>query len=213
MCFNETVSWTTLFIGSATCAFTLLKFKDMKLDSVYSKLIWYWQFTLLMQLAEALVYRSKDTDHHQVFVNLAMWLNVAQPVVGTALFFPHMNNAGRILSATITGIYTSYIILHASRFKKDVFRDNCSNIGLVWFEDRMLTTLYFLSSLVFQLCITDQNVRFISLGIFIASFSITHFMYPCSYGGVWCWSVVAAPLIAYAIVMMNKGGRLGVRRR
>ena len=165
MCFNEPTSWTTFFIGSVTCGFTLMKFREMQLDSDYSSLVWYWQFTLLMQLAEALLYRWKNTQHQKAFVELAMWLNISQPLIGTALFFPTMSNNNRILSATITGIYVVYCAFTAYKFNKDVFRKNCSNIGLVWWEDKFATILYFLSSFVFQLCISNRDVRYMSLGI------------------------------------------------
>lgn len=200
MCWNEPVSWTTLLLGAATCLFARVRFREMQLDAQYSKLTWYWQFCLLMQLAEALVHRFKATAHERACVELALWINVAQPVIGAALFVPEMQRDRRALCATVLGAYVVYVARNASRFDRRVFRKGCPNLKLAWWEDAPATLLYFAASFVFQGCIQHADVRLLSLSIFVGSFVVTHLVYPCSYGGIWCWSVVLAPLIACAVV-------------
>ena len=197
MCWDEKTSWTTLAIGTTlnTLCIADLLHRNAYLESL---MIVYWQFGLLMQIPEALIWRSDGQNKSAI--HLAFWLNVSQPIFGYLTLLPFMSTRSRILTSAIVSVYVGYIVSQLSKFDTNVMNNSCPHLSLVWWKNERATVLYFLTSIAVMMAIPSPFLRNLMLALFLISYGVTQALYPCSYGSMWCWSVAAAGVLTYAFV-------------
>lgn len=188
MCFNEPMSWSTLVLGSLVNAALLRKLPQ---DSPVRAAVINWQFGLMMQLGEAMVYRTGSKSA----VELAFWLNVLQPVAAYVGFMPHMHNPE--LVGVLVVAYVALLVWKSNKVSKQVFLPDCSHISLTWWRDRNMLAGYFVTMIAVLYNIRDDRVRHTCLAIFWGTLVVTHYLYPCSFGSMWCWSIASAGLVTY----------------
>ena len=197
MCWDERTSWTTLAVGTTLNSLLIadLLRRNAYLESI---LILNWQFGLLMQIPEALIWRSNG--HNESAIRLAFWLNILQPVFSFVTLFPFMSKRSRMFASAIVGIYLGYVVIKLNAFDTNFINDSCPHVSLVWWNDKRALLLYFVTSVAIMMTIPSPFLRNLMLALFFTSFAITQTLYPCSYGSMWCWSIAVAGVLTYAFV-------------
>jgi hypothetical protein len=208
MCWSEQTSWLTLVMGTAINIAVTIDLIRRKSGALVVAIISFWQFGLLMQLPEALIWCSKGQSEGAI--QLAFWLNVLQPVYAYAVLFGFLSGRGKIIVGAVVAAYTVYVLARRNRFKTNVFSSaSCPHISLVWWRDRVATALYFAASIAALFAIPDPLLRSTTLAIWAGSFALTQWIYPCSYGSLWCGSIVIASTITYVVVRQSGGDDFG----
>ena len=198
MCWSERTSWTTLVVGTVVNVCVAVDLARRGHGALPIVLVSFWQFGLLMQWPEALIWRSKGKS--KPAVELAFWLNVLQPVYGYVALLAFMTPAHRRAVGAVVAAYVLYVLARRARFPTNVMTRGCPHLSLEWWKDRTATALYFVASLAVLLAIPSPLLRNTTLAIWVASFLLTQWLYPCSYGSMWCWSIVVAGAVTYAVL-------------
>ena len=203
MCWDDRTSWTTLAVGTVVnvCVGTVvnvcvgLDLARRPQGALAVAVLSYWQFGLLMQWPEALIWRSKGSSS-QPAVALAFWLNVLQPVYGYAALLAFMTPAHRRVVGAIVAAYVLYVLARRARLPTNVMARGGPHLSLEWWKNRTATALYFVASLAVLLAIPSPLLRHTTLAIWAANLLLTQWLYPCSYGSMWCWFIVGAATYA-----------------
>jgi len=229
MCINEPVSWITLALGTLfSILFSLFLWKTVKEWRVAILMVWAWQYGLLMQLPEAMVWRTQGSAGWQV---LAYVLNATQP--HATLFFSaaamrvtrdtydvitklsrRATDSGLIKVVTVLRVllpmsaltlYTVYLGFHTPKCDFAMLVPACENLVLSWWEGCLGVEggcLFLGAILVTFLCMLPMGW---ALGLSMY-FMITHLIsftyYKCSWGSMWCWLVVFANFFIVAMALV-----------
>lgn len=192
MCWSATTSLVTLVVG------TLFNFGSYALlrqtQSPTSLLVWSWQYALLMQIPEGIVWLQLDAGHSDISAasRLAMVLNITQPLA-------------LLLGIRFGGLYREFryayvaLLLYAvvlvtqfdevwSRSASIAPNENCPHLSLrYWDVSRGI--VYLVSSL---LVVSEARPVFwalVNAALFSLTFLLAIVVYPCGIGSVWCWFV------------------------
>ena len=198
MCWDEQTSWTTLFIGTVVNLYILWDLFQRKDNGLEIAIMTYWQFALLMQLPEALIWRSEGTDKSAI--QLAFWLNVLQPVYVYVVTFAFMSPQNRLLTSVFIAVYLGYILFNLKSLSMNVLKKGCPHLSFSWWEDAIATILYFVTTVVVLLALPSPLLRYTTLALFGGSYLLTTWLYPCSYGSMWCWSIAFAGILTYVMI-------------
>lgn len=201
MCWSEQTSWLTFAMGTAINLAVAIDLIRRKSGALAVAIISYWQFGLLMQLPEALIWRSKGQSESAI--QLAFWLNVLQPVYA-AVLFAFLGGRGQVIVGAVVAAYAAYVLARLNHLNMNVTSSACPHISLAWWRDGVATALYFAASITALLAIPDPLLRSTTLAIWAVSFALTQWIYPCSYGSMWCWSVVFAGAITYVVLRVSR---------
>lgn len=199
MCWSATTSFTTLVIG------TLLNLGSYRLlaqwESPTALLVWSWQYALLMQIPEGIVWLQLDQDEDiSAMSRLAMVLNVTQPV---ALLLGI--RFGKLYRGEFRYAYVAlfmYALLMITEFdqvwthSKSIAPENeCRHLDLrYWNTPRAF--LYVAASLFIISEARPVVWAYANASIFAVSLLLALVIYPCGVGSVWCWFIfVSGPLL------------------
>ena len=192
MCFDERTSWLTLVIG------TIVNLISLKVSNknITKLLILYWQFTLLMQLPEALLWRSNGKSK---FANrLALFLNILQPVVLFLLLYNYGSKMNKKLAILLITVWVIYLFLYVNLKRKATLDKDC--IQLSWWKYDLSGFLYIIISvlLLFLLLNKKKNYMILTLILFLGTLLIDMIIYNkncLSYGSRWCWLISSCGFI------------------
>lgn len=201
MCWNEPVSWTTFFIGTFFNIFNICYFKNKTLTAVSILLEW----LLLMQLFEALIWRSQNSTEksqlNKIATNGAMIANLTQPIILAFLFIAISDNQiNKYFAIAVIMIYICYILYclnQTSNYNSiDVkSQKDCVHIDLKWWKNISggvyVATLFVLIFLL----IRPLKFAFLVGGYIALSLIISLMFYSCSVGSMWCWFTAFAPIV------------------
>lgn len=192
MCWSETTSIVTFVLGSVLniFAYMYLTYKN----SPSKIFVFYWQFTLLMQLPEAIVWNhiNSGTDISGPS-RIAMILNIFQPI---ALLLCVTTGFDNSLSAVFM-----YSLLIVSDFQElwiegsDISpKKGCRHLNLgYWNLSR--TLLYVFSSMICFMSFGNRFWGWLNMLIFLTTLIVSVLIYNCGGGSMWCWMISFSGLI------------------
>lgn len=192
MCWSEATSIVTFLLGSIinVFAYTYLTYKK----SPSNILVFYWQFTLLMQIPEAITwnYINNDIDVYGPS-RIAMILNVFQPI---ALFLCVINGINNAFSAIFM-----YLLLILSDYQElwaegsDISpQKGCEHLNLgYWNLSRSL--LYVFSSMICFVSFENKFWGWFNMFIFLSTLVVSVLIYNCGGGSMWCWMISMSGLV------------------
>ena len=199
MCWSATASFVTLGIGTLfnTASYAALR----SWGSPTSLLVWSWQYALLMQIPEGIVWLQIDAGRRDLSLwsRVAMLLNITQPfalLIGI--------RAGGMYSEFRHAYAVMLLYVVAMVSQLDVIwplsatiapSEGCAHLDLrYWNTSRGL--IYVTTSL---LVISEARPVFwavVNASIFTVSLLLAIVVYPCGVGSVWCWFIfVAGPVL------------------
>jgi len=199
MCWSATTSLVTFVVGTLLNlgSYALLR----RTQSPTSLLVWSWQYALLMQIPEGIVWLQLDAGHDDISAasRLAMVLNITQPIA-------------LLLGIRFGGLYREfryayvalllYAVVLATQFDEVWSKsasiapnEDCPHLSLrYWDVSRGI--VYLVSSL---LVVSEARPVFwasVNAALFSLTFLLAIVVYPCGIGSVWCWFVfVTGPIL------------------
>ena len=186
MCWSETTSIVTFVLGSVSniFAYIYLTYKN----SPSKIFVFYWQFTLLMQIPEAVVWNYINNGFDISGPSrIAMILNIFQPI---ALLLCVISGLDNPLSAV-----SMYLLLIVSDFQElwiegsDISpKKDCKHLDLgYWNLSR--TLLYVFSSMICFMSFGDKFWGWLNMFIFLTTLIVSVLIYNCGGGSMWCWMI------------------------
>eukprot|EP01063_Lacrimia_lanifica_P024265 TRINITY_DN32206_c0_g1_i1.p1 TRINITY_DN32206_c0_g1~~TRINITY_DN32206_c0_g1_i1.p1 ORF type:complete len:304 (+),score=30.75 TRINITY_DN32206_c0_g1_i1:97-1008(+) len=239
MCFTEELSWTTLAVGTTLNLIVAgVLYRWVHEWRVGCILVAAWQFGLLMQLPEAMVWRTNGNGDWE---KTAFALNVLQPHAWVAtgcgiLYYTHDADSscglGPLVMERLSGCPTLCRVLGVLRWLIPVsvliaytaavgeaiprceFRmTGCDELTLSWWADCLSGPplfLYFAASITASTMMPPGWAAVI-LTVWVATLIVSAELYECGSGSMWCWMISWAN--AVTLVMAFVFQRLGYPRR
>ena len=203
MCFNEYVSLSTFVIGTI---FNVLLITIIKTKEAYT-LALIWQWVLLMQLFEALIWinkkkKKKNNTIKDIGTSGAYIANILQPLVIylSILLLTNQNTYYNVILGILVAVYIGYLIMKQITVisKKDITVDNgdsCNHLYYKWWDD--INPLYYIILIVLLMAFAKPHKIFIPQIIYILLIllvvSVTKLK--CSIASTWCFLAAFAPLL------------------
>lgn len=199
MCWSATSSLVTLAVGTLLNigSYALLR----KWKSPTSLLVWSWQYALLMQIPEAIVWLQLEANHSDVSVasRLAMGLNITQPFA--LLLGIRFGGLYREFRYAYVALFL-YVVVLATEFDEVWSRsasiapnEDCPHLSLRYW-DTTRGIVYLVSSLLVVSEARPVSWAVVNAMLFSTTFLLAIAIYPCGIGSVWCWFVfVTGPIL------------------
>ena len=201
MCWSATTSILTLCIGTLLNIGSYLLLRSW--NSPTALLVWSWQYALLMQIPEAIVWIQLDYGGDVSMASrVAMVLNITQPLA-------------LLVGIRFSGLYREFRYAYAVMLlygvailsQMDVIwplsesiapEEGCAHLDLrYWNTSRGL--VYVTTSL---LVVSEARPVFwalVNACIFTITLLLAIVVYPCGVGSVWCWFIfVSGPILVVA---------------
>ena len=219
MCFSETTSWVTLAVGTicnvVSICYLLGQTKKDSRALIPMLFVVLWQFSLLMQLPDALAWRNIKRDRSTTSSGrLAYILNVTQPLiawVAAMVIVWKMGSSPITLYPATFAMVVYCILLLISLIRGENSYDveptakGCSTLTYRWWPRTSTLVFYWLVIILAVLAIPSLKWAALEISIFIISFVIGLVLANfCSSGSMWCWTVASAgaiTTIAYLLGM------------
>jgi hypothetical protein len=203
MCWNKEVSFATLAIGTA---FNILLVTSTTHPSVLV-VAGIWQFVLFMQLFEGLSWVSKETKSSTLSdfsTKCAFVFNVLQPVVA-ALLVLSITESTRVKYALslLSAVYLVVLLysVASTSFAAPMYSnsDTCRHLQLYWWGQFSIWVFIFYMILFGCAClsIAPPHLGRVQYAYIVATLLLSLWLYPCTYGSIWCWFAAFAPLVMY----------------
>ena len=199
MCWSATTSFVTLGVGTLlnVVSYTLLR----HWNSPAALLVWWWQYGLLMQIPEGIVWLQLDDGQKDIRAasRVALALHLTQPVA-------------LLLSIRVGDLYCEFRYSYAVLFMYAVAlatnademwarsasiapEEDCAHLSLRYW-DVPLGTTYVVTSL---LVVSEARPVFwalVNAGALLVTITLAIALYPCGVGSLWCWFIFAVgPLL------------------
>lgn len=196
MCWSESVSFATFAVGTLFNLTTYAYLRRVQSRTLLT--LWYWEYTLLMQIPEGIVWnRISENGDTAAPSRAAMLLNVTQPIALTVILtFADPKRARAAQTACLM-----YTLLILSEF--DILwrgsetiapQSGCDHLNLgFWNGGR--TTLYVFATLFAFSTLPSLFWAAINSTIFLGTMLLAILLYPCGGGSMWCWSISSAGLM------------------
>jgi hypothetical protein len=203
MCWNKQVSFLTLLIGTV---FTILLWTSTS-DPNVRVIALIWQFVLCMQLFEGLSWISKEIQSSELShfsTKCAFIFNVLQPIVAALLCMTLTDSSVMKYSLiALTMVYMVFLLYSASStsFSDSLFgnSDTCHHLQLYWWGNFSSWVFIFYIILVTLACLSIKPLRLgiVQITYIVCTLILSNWLYPCTYGSIWCWFAAFAPLLTY----------------
>ena len=203
MCWNKEVSFITLIIGTVFTILLWLKYNDTNIRVIAC----IWQFVLFMQLFEGLSWVSKETNNETLSIfstKCAFIFNVLQPIaVALLCILISDSNPIKYTLATLIVIYLIILLYSVSTtsFSQPLYENDetCHHLQLYWWNSfsNWIFIFYIIILTVSCLSLKPLHLGIFQISYIILTFFLSNWIYPCSYGSIWCWFAAFAPLLTY----------------
>jgi hypothetical protein len=196
MCWNEPVSWTVFFVGTLCNIYLIWKIKT----PVAIALAIIWEWVLLMQLFDALLWRDQNCGGLNKFTSkLAYIANITQPLVVflALLLISTVNIKLKILSCSVIFFYICYIVMTKSDVGTiDCVKENEGHLDYFWWNKMKYGGIIYTVTIVLLtfLLLRPMTLSIFEIGYFLFTLVLTGVFF--SYGGpsIWCWFAAFAPI-------------------
>ena len=196
MCWNEPVSWTVFFVGTLCTIYLIWKIKK----TVAIAIAITWQWVLLMQLFDALLWRDQNCGTLNKFAgNSAYIANITQPIIVflVLIVISSVSTTFKIMACVVILIYIIYMIMSNSSVGQiDCVKEKNGYLDYFWWEKMKYGGIVYITTLIliiaFLLRPTKLSLFEISYILFTLLLTTLFF----SYGGpsIWCWFAAFAPI-------------------
>ena len=226
MCINEPVSWATLACGTLlnlSCCIFLIR-TVVEWPIAITIMSW-WQYGLLMQLPEAMVWRTRGDS---VWEMVAFGLNVTQPHVAIAgglvvwrltrgtdstcgwgevmqrRFFPRFPRVLSLLGALRWSlpivaliVYSVIVAVELPGCDFGMAKPNCPHLSLVWWEGCLAGwgLTMYLTVSVLSFALLPPGWGMVNLAIWGSTLAVSEQYYECGKGSMWCWMVAFSSVV------------------
>ena len=199
MCWNEEVSWATFILGTLANVFLVNKIKNKNIFAI--ALIWQW--VLLMQLFEALIWRSKKCGTlNKIGTTGAFIANVTQPLIVflAILMLTKQGKSFKLFGGLCIILYLLYIISKYQTMKTLECiepKKECNHLNYVWWK-HISPTPYILT-LCLLLVLAKPSKTYIPQLVYVLATLIiaSNTNMSCGVGSAWCWLAAFAPIFTY----------------
>jgi len=203
MCWNTETSVITLVIGTVFTILLLVKYPDKNVRVVALL----WQFVLFMQLFEALSWISKNTQNNTLskFSTLGAFIfNVLQPIVAGLLCI--LISESTTIKYTLSILMILYIMIlfyyvSDTSFENPLYNneETCHHLQLYWWSGFSILVFILYISIISISCLSLLPLRFgiFQLSYIIITLLLSIWLYPCTYGSIWCWFAAFAPILTF----------------
>lgn len=197
MCIDDKTSITSFIIGSIINIIVMLNTKQ----KVIYQLCVFWQWILMVQLAEFLIWSDKDCGIiNYTGTKLAIFFTLTQPIVLFFVFF-FMSDKPKyvqIISMIIILLYIGYFFnyLNTQKEYKCVKKEeNCPALNLEWANTNNYF-VYILTLLLITFLLSDNsNPIFFFIVYSTVTVIISKEFYWCGAPSMWCWFAVPFPIL------------------
>ena len=167
-----------------------------------------WQYSLLMQIPDALAWRNPEARYPG---NLAFILNATQPLIATVVVAVMLLKLDvslvRLLPAFVLGVvYAVYVANKAYGMSFDLTPiPECTNLYYPWWDNRTSLLLYFATTLAATAATPSVTYLVLSLVLFCGTVLISKqiLVEACNSESLWCWSVAGAGLVTGCFALLN----------
>lgn len=204
MCFDERTSWATFIVGTLLNLLMVSRFKGPEVIAIAVL----WQFVLLMQVFEALAWRTQSRPGsrlHSFATNGAMIANVMQPIVVGLVFLALLGGSMpyKLAAVVLMVGYVAWLIysLNTSPNVSSLQpKEGCTHLNLSWWDNFSFKGIN--GAVPYLVCLFGLLIlllRPLGLMWFEASYIfvtliISAYFYSCGTGSMWCWLAAFAPL-------------------
>ena len=206
MCWNKEISFITLAVG--TLFNIILWFSTTNWNVRIVAIL--WQYVLLMQLFEGLSWISKQTNNPllgRIATHGAFWANVTQPLrVGCLCLFVAQSDATRSI---VVMLMIAYAVSLARNYQTidltpDLYSDQkCGHLSLYWWRKLEILPLFLTLLAVGTLSIMPVWFGALEFGYIFMTLALSTVVYPCTYGGIWCWFAAFAPIWTWLVIKIH----------
>lgn len=202
MCYNETVSWSSFFIGTMFNLLLLVNFIHMP---IIVALAIFLQFVVMVQFFEAIAWRGDK----KIGADFILILTTLQPVVLALLLFcvPGTNYWGKVILSVIVVIYLMWLVysLNNSPNFKSLEPGECSHLDYSFWKN-IGSLPYFILAFFAILLIQPTDVAIVVLITLLTTLFLSSFLYTCKNEtpSLWCLFSVVTPIVLYFYLKFNQ---------
>ena len=201
MCYNEYVSIAT-FLTTTIINYILLK--SFKGNKQIISIVIIWQWVILMQFFEAIIWISKYKKNSLNTIGTygAYIANILQPLIVylSIILLTNQRKEYKLIFGVLVFSYIVYCIQrYISKIKKNIKyltnKDNCSNIYYVWWKDMNYGSIYVILLVLLFIFAQPHSIYIPQLLYILIILLISiHTNRSCSNASIWCLMATAAPL-------------------
>jgi hypothetical protein len=198
MCFNEYVSFGTFIVGTIFNIILYTKFKTKNILCV--SIIWQW--VLLMQFFEGLIWISKNDKMNKICSYCAYLANILQPVVTfmCIMLLTSQPLYSKIIAIIVISFYSIYMIYKYADYVKDTLtttstKTNCKHLNYEWWQNDS-GIVYIVCLLLIMAVMTPHKTflfQFAIIALTLLMASITQLN--CGVASTWCFLAASAPIL------------------
>jgi hypothetical protein len=211
MCISESVSWSTLAIGTIANILILIYLSRIQNPKVIIPIILVlaWQYALLMQIPDALAWRDPHADYPG---KLAFILNTTQPLIYFILIVIALSKMGisllRLAPAVVAIAVYSILTIKETLDRKSYNinpPENCKHLSYPWW-DTPRYLLYMAAIVLTTLALAPEwGYIILSLALFIGSTLAANVVAgDCPSGSLWCWSIAGSGVVTFIYYILSQ---------
>jgi hypothetical protein len=204
MCWNKEVSFLTLIIGTIFTVLLYVSYSDKDVRAIALM----WQFVLFMQLFEGLSWISKeknDKELSEFSTRCAFVFNMLQPVVAGLVCMSVRDTKLKYHISILILIYIGIVLYSSSSndLTKSLYDDNsCNHLQLYWWKHFSISVFILYIIIIVLSYGSLKRIGIIQLSYIFVTLFLSAWIYPCTYGSMWCWFVALAPLLTYLLLKL-----------
>lgn len=198
MCIDAKTSIVSFVVGSIINISVMLYVRK----PVVTQICLIWQWVLMMQLAEYLIWSDEDCGVvNYTGTKMAMMVNLTQPIVCFFVFF-FMNDKPKsfqIASIVIVMVYIMFMFQYLNSQKEYQCTkkgSQCSALDWLWCKDTIVHVAYIGTVLLTLFILSDMSPLIVFTIFYLAiTLIVSDAVYSCGAPSMWCWMVVPFPLL------------------
>ena len=206
MCWNEPISWTVFFVGTLFNMYLIWKFRTATAITVAIT----WQWVLLMQLFDALLWRDQNCGRLNKFAtNSAYIANITQPIVVflSLIVISTANIKLKIMSTVIILFYIIYMIQSRPNIGKlDCVQEKGGHLNYFWWDKMKFGGIIYavVLVLIMLLLLRPVNLSIFEVSYILITLGISIAFFKYSTPSIWCWFAAFAPIANVIFFSFNK---------
>ena len=202
MCYNEYVSIAT-FLTTTIINYILLK--SFKGNKQIISIVIIWQWIILMQFFEAIIWISKYKKNSLNTIGTygAYIANILQPLIVylSIILLTNQRKEYKLIFGILVFSYIIYCIQrYISKIKNNIKyltnKEKCSNIHYVWWKDMHYGSIYVILLILLFMFATPHSTYIPQLLYILITLIISMYTSKnCGNASIWCLMATAAPLL------------------
>jgi hypothetical protein len=211
MCWNSTVSWSTLALGTALNIGTTAYYFEKPVIAVSIA----WQWALFMQMSDGLTWRSlknRNQDQNTFAADLAFLFNMTQPVIaGLVLLAADLTEKVMVyIAVTILLLFIGYSLLQTRKLSSDTnhIESLDGHLDYHWWRQKPYKSLgiIFLLTLLAMILLLLRPLSFALLeaGYVLITAFLAYTLFGRTSPTQWCFFAAFAPIFTALFFWISK---------